>query len=995
MSFRGGIGMKYLLSLAVIAMVVASDPAEAQLQQQGLKLVPSNATATSSVGTSCAASSDGNTMIVGGPAANTFGGAAWIFVRAGTFWTQQATLVGLDSVGQASQGRSVAISADGNTAVIGGDDDNFVVGAAWVFIRNGAAWVQQGPKLVGTGASGLAQQGSSVAISADGNTIIVGGESDSSNRGAAWIFTRSAGVWSQQGSKLVGTGSVGSALQGSSVALSSDGNTAIVGGSLDSSGSGAAWVFTRSNGIWTQEGPKLTGSGAAGKARVGYSVYLSADGNTALAGGPADSSGLGATWVFERRNGSWEQAGKKLVGTGGLGTPEQGIAVALSADGLTALVGGAHDNTERGAGWLFARSGNAWNQIGEKLTGTGASGSSVQEGTSVFLSADGNTGFIGGPGDVNGRGAFWVFARAPWTQQGGKITGGDATSNAEQGNAVALTPDASTAIVGGRGDNDRVGAAWIYTRQNNVWLQQGFKLVGTGAVGQSQQGSSVAISDDGNTAIMGGPFDNGSAGAAWVFTRNGVIWSQQGGKLVGSDTIGHAALGTSVALSADGNTALIGGFDDHNSVGAVWVFTRTGGTWSQEGSKLVGTGASGPANLGGAVSLSADGNTALVGGLADSAFVGAAWVFTRSAGVWTQQGPKLTASDEIGHAFFGNTVSLSSDGNTAMIGGPMDRNNRGAAWIFTRKGNVWTQQGPKLIGNDSIGTAQQGFSVALSKDGNTAIEGGTFDNNDIGAAWVFTRAGSRWMQQGKKLVGTGRVGSSQQGFSVATSSAGNFALVGGVADSSARGAVWFYTLQSTLPTMLSSFTIGPNPHSPGVLLNWVTTNEVNIAGFEVQRSAVTEGGYAALPNGFVKGHGSSTALHTYTFPDSTVTPGRWFYRLKELRQDSSFQFSEGVSTSVVTGVGEAASPNRFALEQNYPNPFNPTTEIRFQVSRVSDVKLVVYDLIGRQVAILVNGAVQPGVHSVKFNGSHLASGVYFYRLSANAASLTRKMIMVR
>ena len=117
--------------------------------------------------------------------------------------------------------------------------------------------------------------------------------------------------------------------------------------------------------------------------------------------------------------------------------------------------------------------------------------------------------------------------------------------------------------------------------------------------------------------------------------------------------------------------------------------------------------------------------------------------------------------------------------------------------------------------------------------------------------------------------------------------------------------------------------------------------------------------------------------------------------MKELRQDSSFQFSEGVSTSVVTGVGEAASPNRFALEQNYPNPFNPTTEIRFQVSRVSDVKLVVYDLIGRQVAILVNGAVQPGVHSVKFNGSHLASGVYFYRLSANAASLTRKMIMVR
>jgi len=984
------------LSLAFLFLVTIHVPLNAQFVQQGLKLVPSNATTPSSVGTSCAASSDGNTVIVGGPEANTFGGAAWVFVRAGTRWTQQATLVGLDSVGEASQGRSVAISADGNTAVIGGDNDDFGVGAAWVFIRNGAAWVQQGPKVVGTGASGVANQGSSVAISADGNTIIVGGESDSSETGAAWVFTRSAGVWSQQGSKLVGTGSVGLTTQGESVALSSDGNTAIVGGSLDSSASGAAWVFTRSNGIWTQEAPKLTGTGAAGKARVGYSVYLAADGNTALAGGPADSSGLGAAWVFERRNGSWEQVGKKLVGKGGLGTPEQGIAVALSADGSTALVGGAHDNTERGAGWLFARSGNAWNQIGEKLTGTGASGSSVQEGTSVFLSADGNTAFIGGPGDVSGRGAFWVFARAPWTQQGGKITGGDATSNAEQGNAVALTSDASTAIVGGRGDNNSVGAGWIYTRQNNVWLQQGFKLTGTGNVGQSQQGSSVAISDDGNTAIMGGPFDNGSAGAAWVFTRNGVTWSQQGGKLVGSDTIGHAALGTSVALSADGNTALIGGSDDHNSVGAAWVFTRTGGTWSQEGSKLVGTGASGPANLGSAVSLSADGNTALVGGVSDSAFVGAAWVFTRSAGVWTQQGPKLTASDEIGHAFFGNAVSLSSDGNTAMIGGPMDRSNHGAAWIFTRSGNVWTQQGLKLIGNDSIGTAQQGFSVALSKDGNTAVEGGPFDGNDVGAAWIFTRNGNTWTQQGKKLVGAGVAGgSSEQGFSVATSANGSYALVGGVSDSSARGAAWFYTLQSTLPTMLSSFAVGPNPHGPGVLINWVTTNEVAIAGFEVQRSAENESGYTTLPNGFVQGHGNSAAEHAYTFSDSTVGLGLWYYRLKEIHQDSSFQFSEGVSTNVITGLEESGSPYRFALEQNYPNPFNPTTGIRFQVSGVSQVKLVVYDLIGRQVAVLVNEAVQPGVHIVRFDGSRLASGVYFYRLSTPAASLTRKMIMLK
>jgi hypothetical protein len=107
----------------------------------------------------------------------------------------------------------------------------------------------QGPKLVGTLAVGAASQDYSVSLSADGNTAIVGGYSDNSNTGAAWVYTRSKGVWSQQGSKLVGTGAVGPAAQGQSVALSADGNTAIVGGSGDNSNVGAAWVYTRSGNV--------------------------------------------------------------------------------------------------------------------------------------------------------------------------------------------------------------------------------------------------------------------------------------------------------------------------------------------------------------------------------------------------------------------------------------------------------------------------------------------------------------------------------------------------------------------------------------------------------------------------------------------------------------------------------------------------------------------------------------------------------------------------
>src|SRR5439155_884169 len=145
----------------------------------------------------------------------------------------------------------------------------------------------------------------------------------------------------------------------------------------------------------------------------------------------------------------------------------------------------------------------------------------------------------------------------------------------------------------------------------------------------ANQGSSVSLSADGNTAIVGG--EGGSSGAAWVWTRSGGVWTQQGTKLVGSGAMGTADQGQSVSLSADGNTAIVGGLGDNGFVGAAWVWTRSGGVWTQQGTKLVGAGAAGTAFQGWSVSLSADGNTAIVGGLADNGFAGAAWVFAASA----------------------------------------------------------------------------------------------------------------------------------------------------------------------------------------------------------------------------------------------------------------------------------------------------------------------------------------------------------------------------
>ncbi len=251
------------------------------------------------------------------------------------------------------------------------------------------------------------------------------------------------------------------------------------------------------------------------------------------------------------------------------------------------------------------------------------------------------------------------------------------------------------------------------------YSQQGPKLVGTGSVSGSAQGLSVAISSDGNTAIVGGGYDNGYLGATWVFTRSSGVWTQQGLKLVGTGVVGIAWQGNSVAVSADGNTAVVGGPIDNSNAGAIWIFTRSGGVWTQQGQKLVGTGAVAGADQGWSVAISADGNTVIVGGYRDNSFAGAAWVFTRSGSVWTQQGSKLVGTGATGTAYQGWSVSISSDGNTAVVGGYLDNSSSGAVWVFTRSGGVWTQQGSKLTGSGAVGAANQGFSVAISSDGNT------------------------------------------------------------------------------------------------------------------------------------------------------------------------------------------------------------------------------------------------------------------------------------
>jgi hypothetical protein len=429
--------------------------------------------------------------------------------------------------------------------------------------------------------------------------------------------------------------------------------------------------------------------------------------------------------------------------------------------------------------------------------------------------------------------------QAQYVQQGPKLVGNGLVGSPAQGSSVALSADGNTAIVGGPTDNSHIGAVWVFTRSGGVWSQQGPKIVGDGATGGAQQGSAVALSADGNTAIVGGVFDSASAGAAWIFIRDSGVWVQQGAKLVGAGTVGTPIQqGFSVALSGDGNTAIVGGNLDSAQTGAAWVFTRSGGVWSPQGPKLVGTGVVGTSQQGTSVALSADGNTAVIGGAGDSSFTGAVWVFTRSGNTWSQQA-KLVGMGAVGQSQLGNSVALSADGNTAVVGGASDSSGVGAVWVFTRSGSTWSQQGPKLVGTGAVGQAQEGHSVAVSADGNTFITGGPGDHSFAGAAWIFTRSGGVWSQRGAKMVGSGAGGTSQeQGSGVALSGDRRTALVGGDTDVSAVGATWVFAL------------VGPHDLNADGMSDVVWRNaEGDVAVWLVNGTQITPGpAYGPIPN---------------------------------------------------------------------------------------------------------------------------------------------------
>jgi hypothetical protein len=402
-------------------------------------------------------------------------------------------------------------------------------------------------------------------------------------------------------------------------------------------------------------------------------------------------------------------------------------------------------------------------------------------------------------------------ANAYYVQLGKKLVGTGGLGQQDQGVVVRLNDNGDTLASGARGDNASRGAVWIFYFNGTIWAQQGAKIVGTGATGAAYQGSAVALSSDGGTLASGGPTDDSTIGAVWVFIRFATSWTQQGPKLVGTGNVGASSQGSSVALSSDGNILASGGYSDDNYLGAVWIFIRTSNIWSQKGEKLVGTGAIGNSNQGSRVALNSAGDTLVSSGVSDNSNIGAVWIYSFNGTGWAQQGPKLVGTNVIGVAGQGRGLALSSDGNTLAIGGPYDNSSAGAVWIFTRSGSTWSQQGDKLLGGGAFGNEGQGGSVALSSTGDLLAIGCYSSFNYRGAVWVFTRTETTWSQLAANLTGNDATYQASQAFSVSLSFSG-YTIASGAPTDNGIGAVTIFqwVFPSTVSPTLNNATASPS-----------------------------------------------------------------------------------------------------------------------------------------------------------------------------------------
>jgi photosystem II stability/assembly factor-like uncharacterized protein len=326
-------------------------------------------------------------------------------------------------------------------------------------------------------------------------------------------------------------------------------------------------------------------------------------------------------------------------------------------------------------------------------------------------------------------------------------------------------------------------------------------------------------------------------------------------------------------------------------------------------------------------------------------------------------------------------------------------------WFYysTNDGSSWTWEGsssglahaPMTLAVNSSGTifaGTSGWGVFKSTDGGinwTAVNtnlgnlhintlaintAGVIYAGTTGGIFVSTDNGSNWTINNSGLTNTDIR-------SLAFDYLGN--VYAGAYTSGGAGGLWRST--AILPVELATFTVFEKGNTS--VLQWKTETEVNNYGFEVERRTIGTLEWATI--GFVQSHGTSNTPHEYTFLDKNLVNGKYLYRLKQIDNDASFTYSKSVEVNI------HHVPTMFSLAQNFPNPFNPSTTISFDLPATTFVSLKVFDLIGREVTSIVSEEMPAGSYSRQWDGQNFPSGIYFYRLTTDSYTATKKLVLMK
>lgn len=298
---------------------------------------------------------------------------------------------------------------------------------------------------------------------------------------------------------------------------------------------------------------------------------------------------------------------------------------------------------------------------------------------------------------------------------------------------------------------------------------------------------------------------------------------------------------------------------------------------------------------------------------------------------------------------------------------------------------VWANDNSRLMTGGDAG-------LLYSTDGGASfVNAGAIGSGDISAivggntsTWYYTRGSSVYLStnDGTSWAADYTAGSGVY-FHMSLSPRGRY--IWAVRD---NGGISRNNLDFPLPVELASFSAAVSGRD--VALGWTTVSEIDNAGFEVERAVVREGSALQYSKvGRVNGSGTTSEYRNYSFTDRSLATGKYAYRLRQIDYNGNFNYHYLAGEAVI-GV-----PQEFSLSQNYPNPFNPSTVINFDLPFDSKVELKLYDMSGRESAVLKNEFMSAGYHSVVFNSTGLPSGTYFYRLTAGDRSATRKMTLLK